>query len=235
VSCICFLDNDIIHKLVALNLFYDAIDALQVDRSNMQVLPTARHIFLKQKKNAKHYSDVVWDAVIAVVNGCRPIRVERDVDCLAEIEYLSQFQNEIHVGEQKLILATQSAPDFLLLTGDKVCMRALPQLKAEIYGRLTGRVICFEQVVLLLISRLGFECVKAQVVPMRECDTALRACFGSGDRAEEENVVAALEGYIEDLRREAPGLLADMGRFAWGMRLYNPEQGLGRMEDEWSD
>jgi hypothetical protein len=213
VSRICFLDNDIIHKLVALNLFYDAIDALQVDRSNMQVLPTARYWFQGQKRKARQYSDVIWDVAIAVVAGCKPIRVEKDADCLVEIEYLSQFQNEIHVGEQQLILATRSAPDFLLLTGDKVCMRALPQLKAEIYGRLMGRVICFEQVVLLLIRRLGFECVKAQVVPMRECDTALRACFGSGERSTEENVVMALEGYIEGLRREAPGLLADMGEF----------------------
>jgi hypothetical protein len=215
VSRICFLDNDIIHKLVALNLFYDAIDALQVDRSNMQVLPTARHVFLKQKKNAKQYSDVVWDAVIAVVIGCKPIQFESDAACLAEIEYLSQFQNEIHVGEQQLILATRSTLDFLLLTGDKVCMRALPQLKADIYQRLAGRVICFEQVVLLLIRRLGFELVKERVVPMGESDLALRACFGSGERATEANVVLALEGYIEELRRMAPGLLVDMSQRGW--------------------
>jgi hypothetical protein len=216
VSRVCFLDNDIIHKLVALNLFYDAIDALQVDRSNMQVLPTARYVFPKLKKNAKLYSDIVWDAAIAVVNGCQTIRVELDAGALDETDYLEQFRNEIHVGEQQLILATRSAPDFLLLTGDKVCMRALPQLKAEIYGRLAGRVICFEQMVLLLIRRLGFERVKAQVVPMRECDTALRVCFGSGERATEENVVMALSGYIEDLRGQAPGLLADMGWFEGG-------------------
>jgi hypothetical protein len=215
VSRICFLDNDIIHKLVALNLFYDAIDALQVDRSNMQVLPTARYVFLKQKKNAKQYSDVVWDAVIAVVNGCKPIQVESDAACLAEIEYLSQFQNEIHVGEQQLILATRSTPDFLLLTGDKFCMKALPQLEADIYQRLAGRVICFEQVVLLLIRRLGFELVKERVVPMGESDLALRACFGSGERATESNVVLALEGYIEELRRLAPGLLVDMSQRGW--------------------
>jgi hypothetical protein len=81
---------------------------------------------------------------------------------------------------------------------------------------LAGRVICFEQMVLLLIRRLGFERVKAQVVPMRECDTALRVCFGSGERATEENVVMALSGYIEDLRGQAPGLLADMGWFEGG-------------------
>jgi hypothetical protein len=213
VSRICFLDNDIIHKLVALNLFYDAIDALQVERSNLQVLPTAWLWFQGQRRKARQYSDVIWDASIAVVSGCKQIQVDRDAGCLMENEYLSQFQNDIHDGERELILATRSQPDFVLLTGDKVCMRALPQLKAEIYGRLAGRVICFEQVVLLLIRRLGFELVKERVVPMRECDKALWACFGSGDRATEENVVVNLEDYIEGLRREAPGLLVDMGWF----------------------
>jgi hypothetical protein len=213
VSRICFLDNDIIHKLVALNLFYDAIDALQVDRSNMQVLPTARYVFANQKEKAKRYSDVVWDMAIAVVRGCQPIQVIMDDECLAEAEYLQGFRNEIHEGEQQLILATRSSPDFVLLTGDKVCMGALPQLQEEIYQRLVGRVICFEQVVLLLIRRLGFAVVLERVLPMRDMDQALRACFGSGERAMEENVMIALAGYIEDLQRQAPGLLVDMDQW----------------------
>jgi hypothetical protein len=45
VSRTCFLDNDIIHKMVAINLFYEAIDALQVERSEMQVLTSAQSWF----------------------------------------------------------------------------------------------------------------------------------------------------------------------------------------------
>jgi hypothetical protein len=159
---------------------------------------------------------VIWDAGIAVVSGCQPIQIALDAEYAAEAEYLQTFRNTIHDGEQRLILATRSTPDFWLLTGDKVCIRALPQLKPEIYRRLAGRVICLEQVVWLLIGRLGFERVQAQVVPMQDCDTALRACFGSGERATEENVVMALEGYVEALWRLAPGLLADMGKFGGG-------------------
>jgi hypothetical protein len=210
------IDSDIVHKLVALSLFDDAIDALQVDRSNLQVLPTARYVFSRQKQKATQYSDEIWDLAIAVVRGCQQIRVVLDAEGLDEAEYLSQFRNEIHVGEQQLILATRSLPDFLLLTGDKVCMRALPRLKPEIYRRLERRVICFEQVVLLLIRWLGFERVKRQVASVWECDTTLRACFGSGERATVENVVLALSGYVGDLQRQAPGLLADMGRFGGG-------------------
>jgi hypothetical protein len=48
---------------------------------------------------------------------------------------------------------------------------------------------------------------------MRDCDASLQACFGSGGLAIEENFVAALGGYVEALRLEAPRLLADMSWF----------------------
>ena len=56
MSSVCFLDNDIIHKLVALELFDDAIDVLQISRSQLQVLPTAKYWFQGQKKKARQYS-----------------------------------------------------------------------------------------------------------------------------------------------------------------------------------
>lgn len=208
-----FLDNDIIHKLVAMNLFYPAIDALQIDRSNLQVLPTARYWFQGQKRKARLYSDLIWDAGIAVVNGCQSISPALDAAGLMELEYLQEFRNQIHEGEQRLILATQSTPDFLLLTGDKVCMTAMMKLKPEIYDRLSGRVICLEQIVLLLIQQLGFAVVLENVLPMRDVDTVLRACFGSGERSTERNVTIALDGYIKVLRQQAPGLLADIKQF----------------------
>ncbi|MBD2327246.1 hypothetical protein [Alkalinema sp. FACHB-956] len=207
---VCFLDNDIIHKLVAMSLFYEAIDVLHIERSNLQILPTARYWFSSQKKRRQQYSDVVWDMAIAVVNACRPISIIMDEDSLSELEYLNQFRNVIHEGEQQLILATRSQPDFLLLTGDKVCLAALPKLSEEIYQRLEGRVICLEQVVWLLIQQLGFEVVKTRVLPMRQYDKAIQACFGSGEQAQECNVLETLTGYITNLQRQVPGLLANI-------------------------
>ncbi len=207
------MDNDIIHKLVALELFDDAIDVLQFSRSQLQVLPTAKYWFQGQKKKKKQYSDAVWDAGIELVSECQVIYVERDEGCLAEVEYLSQFNNQIHEGERDLILATRSQPDFLLMTGDKVCMQALSELSEEIFQRLIGRVVCLEQVVLILIRRLGFEVVQKRVLLNVDCDKALRACFGSGDRATENNVVLALFRYVDDLQKSTPGLLVDVEKF----------------------
>lgn len=64
-----------------------------------------------------------------------------------------------------------------------------------------------EQVILKLINTQGFDGVLTKVLPVREHDIALRAIFGSGEKATQENVLQALEGYIEDLRRTTDGLL----------------------------
>jgi hypothetical protein len=40
-----------------------------------------------------------------------------------------------------------------------------------------------------------------------------RLVLGRGGWRIEENVIVALEGYIEALRRDAPGLLADLSGF----------------------
>ncbi len=42
---ICLADNDIIHKLAACDLLDDALTALDLDRQDVYVLPTAKHKF----------------------------------------------------------------------------------------------------------------------------------------------------------------------------------------------
>ena len=48
---------------------------------------------------------------------------------------------------------------------------------------------------------------------MLDCDASLKACFGSGEKAIEQNVVEALEGYVTDLDKSSVGLLADLSKF----------------------
>ena len=69
---VCFLDNDITYKLVAFQLFDEAIaiPKLQIDKANLRVLPTAKHFFRgKQKKNGAS-PDPVLTAVIELVSSC---------------------------------------------------------------------------------------------------------------------------------------------------------------------
>ena len=42
-----------------------------------------------------------------------------------------------------------------------------------------------------------FEAIRDLVVPVRECDTAVMAVFGSGFESNEENSCATLKSYVE--------------------------------------
>ena len=77
----------------------------------------------------------------------------------------------------------------------------------SICRRLAGKVVCFEQVVLRIIDRMGFDAVRTKVIPARHCDTALRAVFGSGLEAKEGSVRDGLAAYIAHLRGETGSLL----------------------------
>jgi len=110
---------------------------------------------------------------------------------------------EIDAGEIVLLSATGLVPEYLPLTGDKRCLRAVATCPkcADIAHRIRGRVVCFEQIICRIIDSVGFEHVRAKVVPaLHTCDTALRAAFGSGTLATQENSVACLRGYIDELR-----------------------------------
>lgn len=101
---------------------------------------------------------------------------------------------------------------YWLISGDKRCLEFLSQVPelATLKARWQGRVICLEQLILRLIEVQGFEWVKGRVLPVKEYDTALKACFGSGDLATETNVRQTLAAYIQDVRVRAPDLLVEL-------------------------
>ena len=55
--------------------------------------------------------------------------------------------------------------------------------------KLQGRVLILEQIILEMISNLGFDDVKLRVLNGAYCDTAIGASFGSGLEAEESSVI----------------------------------------------
>jgi hypothetical protein len=207
---IVFIDNDILLKLSCCDLLNETMAVLRLSAADVRVLRTARFVFQRNRQVADRYSEQGRFRAVAFVKSCQTI-VEEGGD---EFERL-QATDGIDIGEARLLAATSGLANFVLMTGDKRCLQVLAAQAelAEVRQRLQGRVICLEQVILRLIQRSGFDWVKARVVPMMACDTALQACFGSGELATETNVVEALEAYITALRQDAPGLLADMGQF----------------------
>ncbi|WP_460207312.1 hypothetical protein [Scytonema sp. NUACC21] len=200
------MDNDIILKLVACSLFEEAVTCLGVAETDLRVLSDAKYVFRKSRRIAQKYPQAIRDSAILIVDRCTKIQP-------APSEELQELEVEgIDPGERILISATKYETSFYLTTGDKRCLTALAAATqlVEIRQRLIGRVVCLEQLILKLIDQKGFDEVLAKVLPAREYDTALKAIFGSGEKATQESVLQALEGYIEDLRKRTEGLLANL-------------------------
>lgn len=205
---ICLSDNDIILKLAICGLFDEALDVLGAKPVEVYVLPTARFklgVAKNTEKTKARLGEAVFECLrafldrVQVINAVLPPEEQQLFDDILGID----------AGEAVLFSATALFPDFLLATGDKNSLRALSANAAcqSVCQRLAGKVICFEQIVVRIMDRFGFPVVRDKVVPVRACDTALRAVFGSGLDATEENVRAGLDSYISDLRRQTGGLL----------------------------
>ncbi len=205
---VCFLDNDIILKLVACNLFWEAIRSLNLAESDLRVLSDAKYVFRNSLRIAKKYPLEIRESAILIVERCQNIQPQLS-------EELRDLQIEgLDPGEMILISATKQEESFYLTTGDKRCITALanstePNLVA-IRERLAGKLVCLEQLILKIINVEGFDVTLFKILPAREYDKALKAIFGSGERCTQDNVLMALEAYIQDLRDNAQGLLADI-------------------------
>ena len=208
MSEICFVDNDILLKLVACDLFYEAISLIGLDISDIRVLWTAKKVIQRNKKIKARYSDNILNSVINIINKCQKITIKPEL--MTEIKLLEQ-ENNIDPGEALLLAFTSVETSFFLMTGDKRFLQALansPELE-NIYKRIQGKVICLEILIYKLIKTQDFARILAKVLPVRDCDISLKSCFGSGEKADKQTVLKNLEYYIKDLQQETRGILAD--------------------------
>ncbi|MCY2965390.1 MAG: hypothetical protein NT069_17450 [Planctomycetota bacterium] len=207
---ICFTDNDLIKKLAFCDLLDDALTALSACHGEIYVLPTARYVLLKPMKNADiaraRLGDAVFDRLRSFLDRVTAIPIE------PPMEQLSLFEDHVGIdpGEAVLFLACVNTEVCRVATGDKRSLRALHAEPAffPVCEQLSGRVVCFEQIILRIIDQSGFDAARSKIIPGSNCDTALRAVFGSGLESTEENVRTGLQSYIRDLRRETGSLLS---------------------------
>ena len=197
---------------MACDLFEEGIKALGlgVNQEQIRVLAGARFYFQKSRKVRQSYSEEICDLAVQLVSQCQ--RIQGDEVDPDELSLLQETEG-IDPGEAVLIAGTKNETNFYLISGDKRCLRALVLGKnlETVRERLRGKVICLEQIILQLIEVKGFDFVLSKVLPARGCDTALRAIFGSGERATKDNVIRAIKGYIRDLQEESKGLLITLG------------------------
>jgi hypothetical protein len=208
MGMVYFLDNDVILKLTTYRMLNQALDCLEIDRSDIRVLASARFVFGSKKLQKKYSAETLLSA-IEFVKSCTTISAQ-DNDEYRLLE--KQAKNDIDPGEATLIAATFHESASLLATGDKRCLQALASIEslALIHEKLQGRVICLEQIICKLIETQGFDWVLEKILPNLDCDKALKSAFGSGSNSQCETVLETLNSYIQDLQTTSSGILSDM-------------------------
>ena len=192
-------DNDIIEKLAVCDLLDETLQSFEASPADVYVLSTLK-FRIGGKRRAQSEQRL---GVAAVDRLLRFLALVQEIPkpLPADLLKLDDIMG-IDIGELILLSTTSLHSEYLFLTGDKRCLKAIvshPEC-SEIALRIKGKVVCFEQVLLRLIEQFGFTTVLAKVADVRYCDTALRAAFGSGLQSTELNSVACLQSYVNELR-----------------------------------
>jgi uncharacterized LabA/DUF88 family protein len=211
------IDNDVLKKLATFELFDETLKIFDASDEQVNVLGTAKYKF--QRDLEKFQKGKIRNQQNKVINYEKTIELAEKLPQIAEAEInqelfvqLSEFEG-IDQGEAILaihviqLLQKDAASQPVIFTGDKNFLRALAKVELSvIQANFNHRIWCLEQLILNAINVYGFEIVRDKIVPVRDCDTAIKAVFGSGSASTPENSLATLNGYIAELRAET-GLL----------------------------
>jgi len=199
------IDNDFLLKMVAFGLLNRVLEFFGVSESDVRVLPTARYKFLlKSPEKGRQKYGPIFDQLSEAIER---FTVLEDVD-QAFSDKLAGVVG-LDPGEVQLLAGLAKDQSALFLTGDKRCIRAVRELDdPDVLAALSGRVWCLEVMLGHLILSVGFEEVRACVVPNKAYDKTVRAVFGSGLQANRRAVAEALESYTRDIHNDAGDLLA---------------------------
>lgn len=215
-ACIYCIDNDIIKKLATFQLFDKTIQLFDASYEQVNILETAKYKFENDWKkfegglSRKTEDPVINYKQVLYLTKNLPNILESDIDQeifiqLSSIENIDKGEAILTSHAIKLIQKDKSAQIF---TGDKRFIKALAKVNLPIIQEsLNHRLWCLEQLVLRNIEADSFETITDLIVPVRECDKAIKNVFGSGLQSTPENSLATLKNYIEECRQEAGNLL----------------------------
>jgi hypothetical protein len=148
--------------------------------------------------------------MLALLGTLEPSEVE--IELAAELTTQAQELGlPLDAGEAQLVAITIIRGLPLLVTGDKRAVKALSELLREQDARrdaLRGRLACFEQVIAAVAAHLAPDELRERICAEQEADTSMRlACSCGREDWDSDQLLAACESFVEDVRREAGDLL----------------------------
>lgn len=213
------IDNDIVHKLAQLDLLEEATPLLIEKYGELQILNTMRFKFCpsnqaKRNRLTKRYTVEVLDRIESFIDN-HATEIDCAITDMALIEAMSVSEDGLDIGEMQLLQALLDGGDAFMFTGDKRFLNALAlDEHLEIHrANLEESFVCFEQIIIFLINKIGFEEVKRKYCASLEngltVDGTLRLCFSGGTAAVMERVVENLEVNVSQLKQTTIHLLSN--------------------------
>lgn len=200
------IDNDVILKLASCDLFWEGMDSLGLDKSNIRVLSTARLYFQNSSRVGKNYPEKGRLAAIQIACECSSIPGA----CAEELILFSDIEG-LDPGETDLITYGSTLNCCYVVSGDKRWPTVLANAeRLDPYcKKLSKKVICLEQIVLRLVRSRDFKTLLPNLMQLGDVDKAMKYVFYSGLETKCESALEGLCSYIADLKRGTGSLLID--------------------------
>lgn len=208
------LDNDILLKGACYGFLCDLMAANCLSMP-VGYLAVAKFVLGKKLKKMKLRGDVLQaesrlTAFLSEHESMEPTPEEAGL--ASELEASAQaLALPLDTGESQLLAILIVRGAATLFTGDKRAIIATEQLlnSVSVLAGAGGKIKCIEQLVTRMLESKGLDDARATICGEPDVDRALTVCFQcfSSDLGLAD-VLTALESYINDLRKDAPSMLA---------------------------
>jgi hypothetical protein len=208
------IDNDILLKGSCYALLHD-LTAANCQSVPVGYLAVARFVLGKKLKKVKLRGELapVESRLNTFLAEHEPIEPTPEEAALAsELEASAQAQAlPLDTGESQLLAILVTRGVSALFTGDKRAIMATEQLLDCVPALATaaGKMRCLEQLVKGMLEGRGLDPTRASICAEPDVDRALTICFQcSSSCVQLGDALAALESYINDLRKSSPRALS---------------------------
>lgn len=201
-----FIDNDALLKLASYDLLDTVLTMFDIAPGDIRVLATAKYSLLPAKDRLRRCKmEECADRLGSFLATARKLASD-DVDG-SMLDSLSAKPG-IDPGEAMMLAAAASDSDPFVITGDKRALEALQTGEGldEVREALAGRVLSLELLFSFLVEG-NFDQVQERVRKQPGVDKAIANAFGVSAPAGLDSVRAALDSYVEYLRRSTGTLL----------------------------
>ncbi len=208
------LDNDVLIKASCYSISEELIDILSAF-GGANVVGVTRYIVEKQIQRSSRVIDKIsanseFKKLLASLTDIEP--TEAEILLAAELE-THALEKNLHIdsGESQILAIALYRTAMMMVTGDKRAIGGIEPVLEAIgkSGLCDGRVVCLEQIIMSVLSRLSAEDLQKKVCREIHADKTLTLVFSckSCSPVDENNAKDGLASYIRHVRASAPSAL----------------------------